>query len=120
MNERERDILHAELRGSTTEFLGWLTGLKPPEDKESIPPEMRAAFDRMVDRLMITVGRCADERNMEMRAALQKLMDCSRAIVGADQKDDRSAEAFDMFWASHAAARAALRAALTTSQRAEK
>lgn len=68
MNARERDILHAELRGSTTEFMGWLTGMKPPEDKEAIPPEMRTAFDRMVDRLQHAVERCADERNATMRA----------------------------------------------------
>lgn len=57
------------------------------------------------------------EPTEEVRGALQKLMDCSRAIVGADQKDDRSAEAFDMFWAAHAAARAALRATHTSGER---
>lgn len=49
--DRAREILSAELRGSTAEFLGWLTGLKPPEEKESIPPEMRPAFDKMLKRL---------------------------------------------------------------------
>jgi hypothetical protein len=45
-----------------------------------------------------------------LREVLQNLMDCSRAIVGADLADERSAEAFDMFYKAHGAARTALRA----------
>lgn len=48
---RAKDILAAELRGSTAEFLGWLTGLTPPDTQESIPPEMRPAFEKMLGRI---------------------------------------------------------------------
>jgi hypothetical protein len=51
LTEREREILLAEIRGSAAEFLGWLTGLTPPADKEAIPPELRPAFDKMCNRL---------------------------------------------------------------------
>ena len=49
---RATGILSGELRGSVAEFLGWLTGLTPPSDQESIPPEMRQAFDKMLGRLV--------------------------------------------------------------------
>lgn len=45
----------------------------------------------------------------EVTLALQQLMDCSRAIVGADHSDPRSAEAYEMYWDAMARARAALR-----------
>lgn len=67
MTERAKDILAAELRGSTAEFLGWLTGLKPPADRESIPHELRPAFDKMLGRICAAAETFAAS-NSEMRA----------------------------------------------------
>ena len=60
MSSRDEDILSAELRGSTAEFLGWLTGLLPPSDRESIPPEMRPAFDKMLGRIVAAAKRYSE------------------------------------------------------------
>ena len=43
-------------------------------------------------------------------AALRRLMDCSRAIVGADTSDEAAAEAFDMYFEAQKSARTALSA----------
>lgn len=69
MTQRAKDILAAELRGSTAEFLGWLTGLTPPSDKEAIPPELRPAFDKMLARICAAAETFAQEPNEgDMRA----------------------------------------------------
>jgi hypothetical protein len=67
---RERDILAAELRSSTAEFLGWLTGLKPPSDQEAIPVEMRPAFEKMCNRLALAAEQYAAPRIEALEAAL--------------------------------------------------
>lgn len=47
--------------------------------------------------------------------ALQLLMDCSRAIVGASTSDEDASEAFDMYFAAQKQARAALSKASPTN-----
>jgi hypothetical protein len=69
---RERDILAAELRSSTAEFLGWLTGLKPPSDQEAIPVEMRPAFEKMCNRLALAAEQYAAARIEALESALRQ------------------------------------------------
>ena len=69
---RERDILAAELRSSAAEFLGWLTGLKPPSDQEAIPVEMRPAFEKMCNRLALAAEQYAADRIEALEAALRE------------------------------------------------
>ena len=72
---RERDILAAELRGSTAEFLGWLTGLKPPSDREAIPVEMRPAFEKMCNRLALAAEQYAADRIEALEALVSDFQD---------------------------------------------
>ena len=48
------------------------------------------------------------QRAHKLETVLRRLMDCSRAIVGGDENDERAAEAFDMFWEAHREARAVI------------
>lgn len=61
----------------------------------------------VAEQLAANVRTLTAERD-GLRRALQELMDCSRAVVGADPQDSRAQEALDMFWESRKRARAAL------------
>lgn len=58
---------------------------------------------------MTTIDKPAT-REAALQDALEELMRTSRAVVGADLKDSRSSDAYDMYQAARNKARAALRA----------
>jgi hypothetical protein len=84
---RERDILAAELRSSTAEFLGWLTGLKPPSDQEAIPVEMRPAFEKMCNRLALAAEQYAADRIEALEAALRFALEVMENYSKLDGRD---------------------------------
>lgn len=59
MTMRQRELIEAQAIALVADFVGDITGLKPPVERKLFPPYMRPALDRLVDGLL-KITRASD------------------------------------------------------------
>jgi hypothetical protein len=60
--DRIERLIETSVIALVAEFLGEVTGLRPPVERELFPPHMRPALDRLCDGLMQIVKETGDCR----------------------------------------------------------